>query len=492
MNNMIVLPMAIPLLFGILLVFLQPYIRFQRWGTVFMLVINSAVSIYILLTIQTKGILRLDFGEWLPPFGILFVADSFSMLLVVTTSIVSTFAVLYAFATIGHEREQLYFYAFVSFLIAGVNGSFLTGDIFNLFVMFEVMLLASYALITLGGKKFQLKESIVYIAINVVSSSLFLIAIAFLYGTIGTLNMAHISERITEVGQTPLLTIISLLFLLVFSIKSGLMLYQWLPGSYSVPPTAIAALFGALLTKVGIYALFRFFTLMFYHQPGITHKVIGFMALITLIGGSIGAMAYINIRKIISYNVIISVGFILIGLVVASTVGYEGAIYYLIHDMFAKALLILLGGTMIYLTKTELYDEMSGLIRNYPFLGWMFFLTVLALVGIPPLSGFIGKLLIAQGAVQAGEYVLLIVGFLSSLIVLYSLMRIFMNCFWGETILSEDDVKPLRKIVLLPCLALTIIVIALGIYPESIAPIVQDAAKTLANPDLYIKAILNN
>lgn len=179
MNNMIVLPMAIPLLFGILLVFLQPYIRFQRWGTVFMLVINSAVSIYILLTIQTKGILRLDFGEWLPPFGILFVADSFSMLLVVTTSIVSTFAVLYAFATIGHDREQLYFYAFVSFLIAGVNGSFLTGDIFNLFVMFEVMLLASYALITLGGKKFQLKESIVYIAINVVSSSLFLIAIAF-------------------------------------------------------------------------------------------------------------------------------------------------------------------------------------------------------------------------------------------------------------------------------------------------------------------------
>lgn len=491
MNNIVVLPMAIPLLFGVLLIFLQKYTHLQRWGTFIILVINSIVSFYILHLIQTEGILRIDFGEWLPPFGILFVADSFSMLLVLVTNIVSAICVVYAFATMEKAQEKLYFYAFVCFLIAGVNGSFLTGDIFNLFVMFEVMLLASYALITLGGKRFQLKESLVYIAINVVSSSLFLIAIAFLYGVVGTLNMAHISERIAEVGQTPLLTVISLLFLIVFSIKSGLMLYQWLPGSYSVPPPAIAALFGALLTKVGIYALFRVFTLMFYHEITVTHKVIGFMAIITLIGGSIGAIAYINIRKIISYNIIISVGFILIGLVVANTTGFEGAIYYLIHDMFAKALLILLGGTMIYLTKTELYDEMSGLIRNHPFLGWMFFITVLALVGIPPLSGFIGKLFIAQSAIEAGEYFLLVVGFLSSLIVLYSLMRIFMNCFWGETILSEEEEKPLRKIVLFPCLALTLIVIALGVFPETIAIYVQDAAHTLANPDVYIKAILN-
>src|SRR5699024_4420435 len=154
------------------------------------------------------------------------------------------------------------------------------------------MLHASYALITLGGTKAQLRESIKYITINVVSSSLFLIAIAYLYGVLGTLNFAHLSERIAEVGQTPLLTVISLLFLIVFSIKSGLLLYQWLPGSYSVPPPAIAALFGALLTKVGIYALFRMFTLLFYHEQQITHTIIGIMAVITLIGGCIGAIAY--------------------------------------------------------------------------------------------------------------------------------------------------------------------------------------------------------
>src|SRR5699024_9248191 len=162
--------------------------------------------------------------------------------------------------------ERLYFYPFMMIMIACVNGSFLTGDIFNLSVTFEVMLLASYALITLGATKKQLKASVVSIAINVVASSLCLIAITFLYGLVGTLIMADLSHNLAETGETPLLTVVSLLFLMVSSIKSGLMLYQWLPHSYSAPPTAIAALFGALLTKVGIYALFRTFTLLFYHE----------------------------------------------------------------------------------------------------------------------------------------------------------------------------------------------------------------------------------
>ena len=311
---------------------------------------TAGVSIYILNLIQTEGILRLDFGGWLPPYGILFVADSFSVLLVLTTSIVSSIVLLYAFSSIGAAHENMFFYSFVLLLIAGVNGSFLTGDLFNLFVCFEVMLLASYVLITLGGRKIQLVESIKYVVINVLSSWFFLLGIAYLYGTVGTLNMAHLSERIAEVGQGPLLTVISLIFLIVFSLKSGLLLYFWLPGSYSSPPTAIAALFGALLTKVGIYAMFRTFTLIFYHEPSITHTLIGIMAAITMIGGSIGAIAYKDIRQIVSYNVVITVGFILVGLAVSTEIAIQGSIYYLVHDMIIKALLFLLAGTMIYLT----------------------------------------------------------------------------------------------------------------------------------------------
>ena len=344
----------------------------------------------------------------------------------------------------------MFFYPFVFFLIAGVNGSFLTGDLFNLFVCFEVMLLSSYVLITLGGRKVQLVESIKYISINVLSSWFFLVGIAYLYGTVGTLNMAHLSVRIAEVGQGPLLTVISIIFLIVFSLKSGLLLYFWLPGSYSAPPTVVAALFGALLTKVGIYAMFRVFTLIFYHEPGVTHLMIGIMAAITMIGGSIGAIAYNDIRKIVSYNVVIAVGFILVGLAVSTEVAIQGSIYYLIHDMIIKALLFLIAGTMIYLTGTARIENMSGLIRNYPLLGWLFFITMLSLAGIPPLSGFIGKVYVGQGAIEAGSFVLLAIAFLSSIFVLYSLLRIFLNCFWGETIINEDDDVPLKKGMLIP------------------------------------------
>src|SRR5690625_1786773 len=303
--------------------------------------------------------------------------------------------------------------------------------------------------------------------------------------------MAHLSVRIEEVGQTPLITVVSIVFLIVFSLKSALLLYQWLPGSYSTPPTAIAALFGALLTKVGVYALFRTFTLMFYHENDITHTIIGIAAGLTLIGGCIGAIAYTNIRQIVAYNVVIAIGFILVGLAIHTQTAIEGAIFYLIHDMFVKALLFLLAGTMIYVTKTEKLDEMSGLIRNYPGLGWMFFISVLSLAGIPPLSGFIGKVLLGEAAIATESYVLLGISFASGLVVLYSLLRVFMSCFWGETIISEDEEIPLRKKVVLPSAILVIITFALGIGAEGVAPYIEDAARTLTNPSIYIDAILS-
>ncbi len=490
MNNIIAMPVVIPLLVSIILVFLRPFIKVQRVLSLIALVATAIVSIYILNSIQMNGVLRLDFGGWKPPYGILFVADSFSVLLVLTTAIVSSIILIYAFSSIGRRYENMFFYPFVLLLIAGVNGSFLTGDLFNLFVFFEVMLLASYVLITLGGKKVQLMESIKYVAINVLSSWFFLLGIAYLYGTVGTLNMAHLSARIAEVGQGPLLTIISIIFLIVFSLKSGLLLYFWLPGSYSAPPTAIAALFGALLTKVGIYALFRTFTLIFYHEPSITHTLIGVMAAITLVGGSIGAIAYQDIRQIVSYNVVITIGFILVGLAVSTSIGIQGSVFYLVHDIIIKASLFLLAGTMIYLTGKTSIEEMSGLIRNYPLLGWLFFLTMLALAGIPPLSGFLGKLYIGQGAVEAGSYILLALAFLSGILVLYSLLRIFMNTFWGETIISEEDEIPLRKGLLLPCVLLGMMTIALGVGAEGILVYVEDAAYTLMNPEVYIDAVL--
>lgn len=490
MNNIVVLPMVIPLIVAIFLVFFREKVVLQRWISVVTMFVTVIVSGILLFSVHKDGILRLDFGNWQPPFGILFVADSFASLLIVTSSIVTLIVLLYATQTIDEKREKMFFYPFTLFLVTGVHASFLTGDLFNLFVSFEVMLLASYVLITLGGEKNQLRQSIIYMTINILSSWIFLVAIAFLYRMLGTLNMAHLAERIQESGQTPVITVVSILFLIVFSLKAGLVLYQWLPGSYSAPPTAIAALFGALLTKVGIYAMFRIFTLLFYHEAQITHTLIGWMAAITLIAGSIGAVSSRNIRYIVAYNVIIAVGFIFVGLAINTQIAFEGTIYYLIHDMIVKALLYLLAGTIIYLTGQAHIGSISGLIKNYPILGWLFFITILSLAGIPPLSGFIGKVLIGQGTIEKGAYGLLFLSFASTLFVLYSLLRIFMDCFWGETIISPEDKQPLRKGVLTPSILLTLLTVALGLGAESLTETIAQAAEVLTNPNLYIDAVL--
>ncbi|WP_433595717.1 Na+/H+ antiporter subunit D [Lysinibacillus xylanilyticus] len=491
MSNMIVLPLIVPVITAILLVFLRENVFLQRIISLLTLSFVVLISVILLLEIQKQGVMRIDFSGWAPPFGILFVADSFAMLLVLVANIVAAICLLYAIFSIGKSFEKMYFYPFVLLMVAGVNGSFLTGDIFNLFVCFEVMLLASYALISLGGDKVQLREALKYVLINIVASWIFLVALAFLYGTVGTLNMAHISVRVMEAGVDPLITTVALIFLIVFSLKAGLLLFFWLPGSYSAPPTAIAALFAALLTKVGIYALVRTFTLLFPNNTEVTHMVLGIMAGLTIIAGCMGALAGRDVRTIASYNVLIGVGFIVAGLAIGTESALQGVTYYLMHDMVAKAMLFLAVGMMMYVTGETVIDKMSGLIRNYPLFGWLFFICMCSLAGIPPLSGFLGKVLIGQGAIEGGNFVLLGLGFLSSLIVLYSLLRIFLSSFFGETIISLEDEKPLPKRMVLPLTLLAACTIGLGIGAEWMAPYVTDAAKTLYTPSIYIDAVLD-
>lgn len=490
MNNLIVMPLVLPIMMGIILVFFRKHIQIQRVLSLLTMVALIVISIVLLQKIQTTGIMRVDLGGWLPPYGISFVADSFAVLLVLVGNIVAMICLFYAFSSIGDQHEKMYFYPFYLLLVSGVNGSFLTGDIFNLFVCFEVMLLASYALITLGGDQVQLRESLKYVLINVLASWFFLVALAYLYGALGTLNMAHLSVRVAQVGQDSLLTTIALLFLLVFALKAGLLLFYWLPGSYSVPPTAVAALFGALLTKVGIYALIRIFTLVFYHQPEVTHVLIESMAVVTVLAGCLGAIAYKDLRQIVAYNVVIGVGFVLMGLGAATEASLQGSIYYLMHDMIAKAMLFLVVGTMISLTGKGRFDRISGLIRHYPLFGWMFFVVMLALAGFPPLSGFVGKILIGQGLIETKSYILLAIAFFSSVVVLYSLLRVFLQAVFGETSVRIGDEKPLPKGQLVPIILLASCTISLGIGTEGISNFIEDAAMTLSNPEIYIQAVL--
>src|SRR5690625_629528 len=255
MNSAIVFPILIPLLTGTILFFFPSKVMLQRTTSLFGLLLTVFASAHLIQMISSEGIQVLHVGGWEAPFGITLVADMTSALLLLASSVVSMACFIYAFQSIGKEREQNYVYPLMLLLISGVNGSFLTGDLFNLFVFFEVMLIASYVLLSLGGEKRQLRETIKYMVINIMSSMIFVVAISYLYSMIGTLNFAHLSERIGVSGQDGLITTVSLLFLIVFAIKAALFLYFWLPGAYSAPPGAIAALFAALLTKVGVYVI---------------------------------------------------------------------------------------------------------------------------------------------------------------------------------------------------------------------------------------------
>jgi multicomponent Na+:H+ antiporter subunit D len=492
MNNLVIAPILIPLLTGMVLVIFKKNIKIQRIVSLASTVGLFLTAVILMNQIKSQGIQVLHLGGWKAPFGVTMVVDMFSALLIVTTSIVAFTCLLYAARSIGEQRETYYFYPLFLFLITGVNGSFITGDIFNLFVSFEVMLVSSYVLITLGGTKKQLRESIKYILINIISSFLFLLAIAFLYAVTGTLNFAHLSVIIGEIGQGGLITTIAILFLIVFSLKAGLFLFFWLPGSYSAPPTAISAIFAALLTKVGIYAIIRVFTLVFYHEPGVTHYLIGVLAALSMILGAIGAVAYSDIKKILAYNVVVGVGFILAGVASYTYAGMTGATYYLIHDIIIKALLFLLGGTVINLTGTSKLGQISGLIRLHPLLGWMFFIAALSISGIPPLSGFIGKIFITEGTFETGYFWLGGIGLITSLLVLFSFMKIFMSVFWGYTELTEEEEKGTTKGLLLPIGILTFLTIGLGLGGEAISGFVDLAVEGLMTPSLYINEVLGS
>ncbi|KAB7670729.1 Na+/H+ antiporter subunit D [Bacillus sp. B1-b2] len=492
MNNMIILPIILPVIAALIMVIFRRKIRLHRILSFLALLLVSIVSIILVGQNKKEGIQVLQLGGWEAPFGVSMVADMFASILILVTSIVSICCLLYAYSSIGKEREEYYFYPLFLILISGVNGSFITGDIFNLFVCFEVMLVASYVLISHGGTRVQLRESIKYILINVISSFLFLVAIAYLYAITGTLNLAHLSYRIAEVGQDGLMTTVAILFLIVFSLKAGLFLFFWLPGSYSAPPTAIAAIFAALLTKVGMYAIIRMFTLVFYHEPQTTHLLIGILAALTMILGAVGAVAFRDIQKVLTYNVIVGVGFILGGLASYSTIGLTGSFYYLIHDMVIKSLIFLLGGTIIHLTGTSKLDKISGLIRLHPALGWMFFIAALSLSGIPPLSGFLGKIFITEGTFSSGYYWLGAVGLLTSLMVLYSIIKVFMNVFWGYTDLTIEREKGSTKGLMLPITILTALTIALGLGTEGIHSYVDIAVDNLMTPSFYVEAVLGD
>lgn len=489
MSSLAVMPIIIPLLAGAIIALFNKRPAVTRLLTKIFMFLNLSVVIWVAWIVYTKGSVILETGSWIAPYGIIFVADGLAITLVLTTSIIAMAAAFIAPKLVSKQKEIHYFYAFFSFLISGVSGAFLTGDLFNLFVFFEVLLMASYGLIVLGGDKVQLRESLKYVLINLFSSVVFVTTVAFLYGVVGTVNMAHIAERVREIEQQGILTTIGIVLFFVFATKAALFpLFFWMPKSYIVPNPVVSALFGALLTKVGIYSIIRIYTLIFSVELGYTKELFLIIAGFSIVFGTIGALSTNNIKLIIAYNVIPSIGLMLVGLAVYNEAAMAGTIYYLVHDMIIKAALFLIVGIITYVAGTSDLRKMGGLIHLYPLLGWLLFIAAFALAGIPPLSGFIGKLLLLQGAFQGEHVFLLILILFTSLLILYSVMKIFIQGFWGE----KDATREIKstKGMLAPVIFLLAFTVFLGIGAEFIYPTIETISTELLDPEIYIKSVL--
>ena len=491
MINLLLFPVLLPFFFAMVLLLFPKKNTAQRTVAMAGLLATAVAAIILLAKVKADGIQAVTLGSWPAPFGITMVSDMLSVLLVLSSTVIAILVVWYSFSSIGKERESFFYYPGILFMLTGVNGAFTTGDIFNMFVFFEVLLMSSYLLIVLGGEKVQLQESIKYILVNVISSALFVITVAYLYSVVGTLNMADISVKIAEINQPGIITVIAVLFLIVFGLKGAIFpLFFWLPGSYSAPPIPVLALFGALLTKVGVYAIMRTYTLFFTHDQGFTHELLMVLSILTIAAGCIGALAYFDVKKIIIYNIVIAVGVILFGVSQMTEAALMGSVFYLIHDIIIKGALFLLIGVIIAVTGTSNLREMGGLIKTHPMLGWTYLIAAFGLAGIPPLSGFIGKLLIVQGGFENGSLWGSIFILVSSLVVLLSVIRIFIYAFWGEPVkLPEFNSGHYRKLFT-PALILVAISVLYGVGSEWIVPYMTDAADVMYSPARYIEAVL--
>ncbi len=465
--------------------------------------LNLLLAIVLLVyTVQT-GPLVLHVGGRTAPFGIMLVADVFAALMIALTAIIYMASVPYAIELLD-DRDRMGFYPLSLFLLMGINGAFLAGDLFNLYVFFEILVITSFVLVTLGGQEDQVKGGMRFVVLNLLASMIFLGGIAVTYGVLGTLNIAHMALLLPQTSVPSWVTpVLAGLLFVAFSSKAALFPFHfWLPCSYHTTHPAINALFGGLLTKVGVYALFRMYPLLFPDLLTQWHILFVVLAAGSMLIGTLGALASQTIRRALSFKIINHVGFIFVGLALAGapsvTVDWAlaAAIVYLVHHMLVKTALLMAGGAVEHVLQAgripAQFPQHQGLLAHHTWLGICFFLAAASLVGIPPFSGFVGKLGLLQLMVASGQWVLLGVVIVTSIVTLLVIFRLWQGFFWGRADESRavSPAGPNLRTgwrVLSPITGLVLCSLLVGIWGQRVWDISAEAATQLTDRGSYIR-----
>lgn len=497
-DSTIILPIVAHLLVGVLLIMLWKKVIAQRILSVFGNIVILAIGISLFVRTWDAGILTMQAGSWKAPFGITLVADVFSSTMVLLAGISGLAVSIFSTAGISEARMKYGYFPILHFLLMGLNGAFLTGDVFNLYVWFEIIIIASFVLMTLGGKKPQIEGAINYVVMNLLASVIFLTAIAILYGLTGSLNLADLAGKIERIENQGLVHVTALMFFVAFGIKSAVFpLYFWLPSSYHTPPSAISAIFAGLLTKVGVYAMLRVFTLIFTPSPFIS-QVLGVVAVMTLITGSFGVIIQRDLRKIFSWLIVCHIGYMIAGMSMYTTVALTGVLYYMIHDIIIKTNLFLVGGVIHKIKGTLNMDSLGGMYSGYPILSLLMAIVFFSLAGIPPLSGFWPKIYLFEAGFNTASYGLLLAIIVASFITLYVVGRLWVEVFWREGPIKGTEKEDFFKILpvagkvrlVLPVVILATVSLYIGFFAENVVAVSGRIARELLDPSLYIEAVM--
>lgn len=501
MQHLLIYPLLLQLFLSIVLMFAWRHINVQRVISIVGSAIGVLFSGYLLYQVWTEGTQLMQAGSWAAPFGISFVADTLAATLVLLTCIAGLAVSSYSSASVIPARLRFGYFPIFHFLILGLIGAFLTGDIFNLYVWFEIIIISSFVLITLGGEKAQIEGAVKYFTLNFLASIIFLTAIAVMYGLVGSLNMADLAVLVPQVENQGLIRVAALLFLVGFGIKSSVFpLYFWLPASYHTPPSAVSAIFGGLLTKVGVYAIMRIFGLLFLDDPFIA-EMLAIIAVLTLFSGAIGSLVQRNLRKIFSYLIISHIGFMIMGLGMFTNIAVAGTVFYLIHDIIVKTNLFMIAGVIYRIKGTMNIKKLGGLYGCHPLLSLLFIIPFFSLVGIPPLSGFWPKISLIIGAYQELDYLAIAAIVFASLLTLMIIAKVWAEVFWKkgeefpdrEHFLYFKKMTPIRKVQFIaPVVLLTAVTLYIGFGAEHIQQLSLRIAGELMDKQQYINAVLPN
>jgi multicomponent Na+:H+ antiporter subunit D len=489
------LPITIPLAGAVICMLARKNIALQKIMTLLTSLLILATSIVIFAETKDGAIAVMNVGDWPAPFGITLAVDMLSSVMLLLVGLLAVGVSTYACFDLDEPRMKYGFFPLMLILLMGVNGAFVTGDLFNLYVWFEVLLTASFILLALGGEKAQLAGSIKYVALNLLSSALFLAGIGILYGMAGTLNLADLAHLVKDGARGDLLTMVAVMFLMAFGIKCGMFpLYFWLPASYPTPPAAVTALFSGLLTKVGVYSMIRMFTLVFDTDPVFLHGMILVGAGLTMLSGVLAAASQYEIRKILAVHIVSQIGYIIMGLGLFTELALTGTIIYLIHVIIVKTNLFLVAGAVHRIKGTYDLNQLGGLYKERPGLAILFILSAMSLAGVPPLSGFFAKFTLILAGIQLESWWIVGVALGVSLLTLYSMTKIWAYVFWKPAPEPLPDLNPMPKrtwlVFLLPMIGYTVITIGLGVFAGPVFDYASEAAAQLMNPQSYIDAVL--